>query len=176
MAVPVFKNRTHEPAVESTITSGRGQRLHRGRLRVVPLDEADAVLEGEVTGYSLEAIAFDRTAVVRAYRLRVTLNVQFRDLRRSTMLWQQEGLQETSDFQVAGSVSDTVAREEGAVGRPRSRSGARSSTSRWTAFSGRPAVTVDYAGFSEPRRRDRWRRSCCCTDPSRSFSTTRWRA
>ena len=31
------------------------------------------------------------------------------------MLWQQEGLRGESDFQVAGQVSDTIAREEGAV-------------------------------------------------------------
>jgi hypothetical protein len=33
----------------------------------------------------------------------------------STLLWRQEGLQETSDFQMQGSVSDTVARGQGAV-------------------------------------------------------------
>jgi hypothetical protein len=41
--------------------------------------------------------------------------VQFRDVRRSTVLWRQEGLQETSDFQVSGQVSDTIAQGQGAV-------------------------------------------------------------
>jgi len=86
-----------------------------GRVRVVPLAEADAILEGEVVGYSLEGLAFDQSAIVRAYRLRLTLNVEFRDVKRSEMLWRQEGLQETSDFQVEGTVSDTVARGQGAV-------------------------------------------------------------
>ena len=31
------------------------------------------------------------------------------------MLWRQEGLSETSDFQVQGQVSDTIARGRGAV-------------------------------------------------------------
>ncbi|HWO06525.1 MAG TPA: hypothetical protein VNQ54_17120 [Methylomirabilota bacterium] len=31
------------------------------------------------------------------------------------MLWRQEGLSETSDFQVQGQVSDTIARARGAV-------------------------------------------------------------
>jgi len=44
-----------------------------------------------------------------------TLNVEFRDAKRSAMLWRRKGLQETSDFQVEGSVSDTVARGQGAV-------------------------------------------------------------
>jgi len=116
VAVPIFKNRTLEPGVESAITSGVVNAFSSGgRVRVVPLAEADAILEGEVVGYALEGLAFDRSAVVRAYRLRLTLNVEFRDVKRSAMLWRQEGLQETSDFQVEGSVSDTVARGQGAV-------------------------------------------------------------
>ena len=111
VAVPIFKNRTFEPGVESVVNAFSSG----GRVRVVPLAEADAILEGEVVGYSLEGLAFDRSAIVRAYRLRLTLNVEFRDVKRSEMLWRQEGLQETSDFQVEGTVSDTVARGQGAV-------------------------------------------------------------
>ena len=116
VAVPIFKNRTLEPGVESAITSWVVNAFSSGgRVRVVPLAEADAILEGEVVGYSLEGVAFDRSSIVRAYRLRLTLNVEFRDVKRSAMLWRQEGLQETSDFQVEGTVSDTVARGQGAV-------------------------------------------------------------
>jgi len=111
VAVPIFKNRTLEPGVESVVNAFSSG----GRVRVVPLAEAAAILEGEVVGYSLEGLAFDRSAIVRAYRLRLTLNVEFRDVKRSAMLWRQEGLQEASDFQVEGTVSDTVARGQGAV-------------------------------------------------------------
>lgn len=116
VAVPIFKNRTLEPGVESAITSGVVNAFSSGgRVKVVPLDEADAVLQGEVVGYSLDGLSFDTNANVRAYRLRLVLNVEFRDVRRSAMLWRQEGLSETSDFQVAGQVSDTIARGQGAV-------------------------------------------------------------
>jgi Lipopolysaccharide-assembly len=116
VAVPIFKNRTLEAGVETAITSGVVNAFSSGgRLRVVPPGEADAVLEGEVVGYSLDGLAFDQNANVRAYRLRLVLNVQFRDVRRSALLWREEGLQETSDFQVAGQVSDTLARGQGAV-------------------------------------------------------------
>lgn len=116
VAVPIFKNRTLEPGVESAITSGVVNAFSSGgRVKVVPLDEADAILEGEVVSYSLDGLTFDRNANVRAYRLRLVLNVEFRDVRRSAMLWRQEGLSETSDFQVAGQVSDTIARGQGAV-------------------------------------------------------------
>lgn len=116
VAVPIFKNRTLEPGVESAITSGVVNAFSNGgRVKVVPIDEADAVLQGEVVGYSLDGLSFDTNANVRAYRLRLVLNVEFRDVRRSAMLWRQEGLSETSDFQVAGQVSDTIARGQGAL-------------------------------------------------------------
>jgi outer membrane lipopolysaccharide assembly protein LptE/RlpB len=116
VAVPIFKNRTLEPGVESAITAGVVNAFSSGgRVKVVPIDEADAILQGEVVGYSLDGLSFDTNANVRAYRLRLVLNVEFRDVRRSAMLWRQEGLSETSDFQVAGQVSDTIARGQGAV-------------------------------------------------------------
>ncbi len=116
VAVPVFENRTREPGVESAITSGVVNALtDGGRVKVVPPDQADAILEGDVVAYSLDGLAFDRNANVRAYRLRLVPNVEFRDVRRSALLWREEGLERTSDFQVEGQVSDTVARGQGAV-------------------------------------------------------------
>ena len=107
---------TLEPGVESAITSGVvTASSNGGRLKVVSVEEADSIREGEVVGYSLTGLTFDRNANVRAYRLQLVLNVQFRDVRRSAMPWRQEGLQEVSDFQVQGQVSDTIARGQGAV-------------------------------------------------------------
>ena len=50
------------------------------------------------------------------FRLRVRLNIQFRDVRNNTMLWRQEGIEERSDFRVGGQVSETISAErEGAA-------------------------------------------------------------
>lgn len=116
VAVPTFRNKTQEPAVENTLTAAVISAFAgSGKLRVVPLSEADAVLEGEVVGYQIESVAVDRRINVREYRLVVTMNIQFRDLRRNAMLWRQEGLQEKADFRVPGQVAETISREEGAV-------------------------------------------------------------
>ena len=116
VAVSMFANRTNEPAVEAMLTRAIAEAFARsGRLRVVSLAEADAILEGEVTGYEIASIAFDPRANVRQYRLIVTLNVQFRDVREDRILFQQTGLQERADFRVLGAVSETIAREETAL-------------------------------------------------------------
>jgi len=116
VAVPVFTNRTSEPAVESSLTSAVIEAYARnGRLRVVKPEDADAILDGEVVGYSVQSIAFDNQANVRQYRLLVTMNLKLRDVRRNAVLFEQQGLREKSDFQVQGAVSQTIGAEEGAV-------------------------------------------------------------
>jgi hypothetical protein len=112
----VFGNRTGEPAVENLITRAVIEAFStNGRLRVVGADAADAILEGDVVGYRLESIAFDPRANVRQYRLLVTLNVRFRDVRRNTVLFRRDGFQEKADFRVLGAVSETISREETAL-------------------------------------------------------------
>jgi outer membrane lipopolysaccharide assembly protein LptE/RlpB len=116
VAVPIFRNTTREPAVESLITRAVVEAFStNGRLKVVGSSEADAVLDGEITGYSVASIAFDKDSNVRLYRLIVTLNLRMRDVKRNAVLFQQNGVQEQSDFRVLGQVSQTISREETAL-------------------------------------------------------------
>jgi len=57
VAVPVFTNRTSEPAVENILTQAVVQAFStNGRLRVVKPEQADAILEGEVVDYQIQAL------------------------------------------------------------------------------------------------------------------------
>jgi lipopolysaccharide assembly LptE-like protein len=118
VAVPMFKNLTQQPAVENVITAAVVSAFASGgRLKVVPVERADSILEGEIVGYSVESIAYDSSINAQAFRLRVKVNIQFRDVRDNSMLWRQEGLEERSDFRVSGQVSQTLSAErEGATG------------------------------------------------------------
>lgn len=116
VAVPVFTNRTAEPAIESFLTQAVVEAFAtNGRLRVVTPVEADAILEGEVVGYEIQALAFDPRASIRQYRLLVTMNLKFRDVRRNAILFEQARFQEKADFRVIGAVSQTISREESAL-------------------------------------------------------------
>src|SRR5438128_2045895 len=106
VAVPVFMNRTSEPAVENILTQAVVQAFStNGRLRVVKPDQADAILEGEVVDYQILALAFDPRANIQQYRLVVTMNLRMRDVRSNTLLFEQPRFQEKSDFRVFGAVS-----------------------------------------------------------------------
>jgi outer membrane lipopolysaccharide assembly protein LptE/RlpB len=116
VAVPVFRNRTSEPGVENFLTGAVVEAFStNGRLRVVRPDRADSILEGEVVGYQVQSIAYDPQANVQQYRLVVTLNLRFRDVRREEVLFEQQNLQERSDFRTLGVVAQTISREETAL-------------------------------------------------------------
>ena len=116
VAVPLFANRTPEPGVENLLTQAVVEAFAKnGRLRVVQPAAADSILEGEVVGYRLEALAFDPRESIRQYRLVVTLNLRFRDVKRNSLLFEEPRLQEQADFRVVGAVSQTISREESAL-------------------------------------------------------------
>jgi outer membrane lipopolysaccharide assembly protein LptE/RlpB len=116
VSVPIFVNRTQEPAVEGFITRAVVEAFStNGRLRIAPSGQADAILDGEIIGYEVIAIAFDQAANIRQYRLVVTLNLRMRDVRENRVLFQQTGVHEQADFRVLGTVSQTISREETAL-------------------------------------------------------------
>lgn len=116
VAVPVFQNRTPVPAVENFLTTAVVNAFAtNGRLRVTRVEQADAILEGDIVGYSLTSIAFDSLANVRQYRLTVTLNLKFRDVRRNDVIFQRNGYSDRADFVVPGTVAETIAATETAL-------------------------------------------------------------
>ena len=116
IAVPIFVNRTQQPAVEGVITRAIVDAFAtNGRLRVVRTEDADSILEGEVLQYNVNAIAVDPSLNVQQYRLGVTLNLRMRDVRLNRLLFEQANFSEQADFLVAGSVAQTISIEAGAL-------------------------------------------------------------
>jgi outer membrane lipopolysaccharide assembly protein LptE/RlpB len=116
VSVPVLQNRTQVPAVENFMTTALLNAFTtNGRLRVTTVERADAILEGEVVGYTLQAISYDATANVRQFRLTLTLNLRFRDVRQNKVLLQRSGYSDRADFAVVGTVADTIVASENAI-------------------------------------------------------------
>jgi outer membrane lipopolysaccharide assembly protein LptE/RlpB len=116
VAVPVFQNRTAVPAVENFLTNAVVNAFStNGRLRVTGVSQADSVLEGEITNYYLQSIAYDSAANIRQFRLTVTLNLRFRDLRKNEVLFQRTNYADRADFAVPGTVAETITASEGAL-------------------------------------------------------------
>lgn len=117
--VPVLVNKTAEPGIEDFITQALTQAVvQSGRVRIAAnAQAADAILEGSIVEYRLASLSFDRSANVTSYRLTIGLALTFTDLKQNKVLWKQDRIEERADFQVAGQVTQTLAREEQAVQR-----------------------------------------------------------
>ncbi|HLC39994.1 MAG TPA: LptE family protein [Methylomirabilota bacterium] len=116
IAIPVFVNRTQEPGVENLITQGVVEAfVNNGQLKVTEPSSADAILEGEVVGYHVSSISFNAAQNITEYRLQITLNLQFRDVKANRASWRREGMQEKADFKVPGQQVTTISREDRAL-------------------------------------------------------------
>ena len=76
--------------------------------------DADAILDGEVTGYNVFSIAFDQNANVRQYRLMVTLNLLLRDRRKNECCSSRPGCASRPTSGPAP-CRETISREETAL-------------------------------------------------------------
>ena len=116
VAVPIFQNRTPVPAVENFLTNAVVNAFStNGRLHVTTVDQADSILDGVITNYNLTSIAYDAAANIRQFRLTVTLDLKFRDVRRNEVLFQRFNYSDRADFAVPGTVAETITTSETAL-------------------------------------------------------------
>ena len=99
IAVPVFQNRTAQPALEEEVTTAIVNRLIRGsKLRVVPEEQADLIVNGAVTGYRNSVFGFNATEKAEEYQVAVTLSVTVRDRVKNRELWRDDQLVRTANY------------------------------------------------------------------------------
>ncbi|MGP0628658.1 LPS assembly lipoprotein LptE [Nitrospina sp. 32_T5] len=81
IAIPVFDNVSQEPVINRNLTERvRQSFLRDGRLRLVKSTaNADLVLTGKLTAYSIRAVAFDDRDVVTEYWVYIDIDVVVKD-------------------------------------------------------------------------------------------------
>lgn len=104
--IPIFRNGTLEEGIEVKLTEAlRSQILEDGRLRLADgLQDAEAVIQGEVREFTLRPISFNRQDRVREYRLRITVQVTLRDLENNRVLLDQT-LRADREYRVSEALS-----------------------------------------------------------------------
>jgi TolB-like protein len=103
IAVMPFANRTERPEIDQRVTESVAEELtRRGGYKVVTdRQRGDAVLEGTVTSYKTTPVQL--TAAGRASRVetRVILSAVLRDRVSDEVLWSQEGLSFSEQYDVS---------------------------------------------------------------------------
>lgn len=92
IAVPVFGNKTHyhdyTRKVEVELSEGvRRAFLSNGRLKVVPRDEADLILEGVVLKFERQTLRSDRLGEAVESQVRILCRVSLYDVREAKYMF-----------------------------------------------------------------------------------------
>ena len=60
-----------------------------GRLEIVSPEKADAIIEGTIRKYFLEPLLYDANNVVIQYRLKMVVDILFKDVKSNKIIWEQ---------------------------------------------------------------------------------------
>jgi hypothetical protein len=110
IAVPVFRNETLQSAIEEDVTRQVIDRFQRDNsLKIAEVNDADAVLEGTLTGYDNRVYRFNDAEQAEEYIVVLTLNITVKDRVKNKDMWQQEGMQTTATYLLSGEQARTEA-------------------------------------------------------------------
>jgi len=100
IAVPNFKNYTHEPGIEIQVTNGVIERFQvDGTLDVVSQEEADLLLIGEIIDYKREGLRFSsRTDLTTEFRVTIAVRLTCKNLKTGEIMWVAERVEGEAAF------------------------------------------------------------------------------
>ena len=99
IAIPVFENKTSEPDLGALFAGAlRRQFMQKGNMKVVPVDEAEAVFRGTIKNIHVTSVAHNPSDVVSLrvsveYRVYVTLDVRCEEKQSKKVLWSAPAFQ-----------------------------------------------------------------------------------
>ena len=91
------------PGLEIGITNAIIRRLEKdGNLKVVKQEEADAILECELTRFEQEGVRFTSLESVGEYRLFIVVNAKLINAKTKQVIWQEPNFSGDADYFVSG--------------------------------------------------------------------------
>jgi hypothetical protein len=130
VGVPVFKDRTNKAGLDVRITQDDVQELmKRGRFEVVPdATDVDAVVEGELLSYVVQAVGFNAgtgfgatpqpgSAEVSRYTITVTAKVRYTKVGAAEPIWSNDAFFVREEYDLGSDPASLFDRENQAVER-----------------------------------------------------------
>ncbi len=114
ITVTTFSNNTIQYGIEEKLVKKVTEEFLRdGQLEVVQRkDQADALLLGEVSQYTLEPISYDIHDVVEEYKLWITVDFRMKDLTTGQVLWEENDMEADTTYFVTSDAGRLVETQE----------------------------------------------------------------
>jgi hypothetical protein len=106
IAIPVFENKTSEPNAGAIFAGALRERfMHAGTMKVVPVEDAQAVFKGTVKSIAIQAIAHHPVNVVSnrytvENRLFITLDIRCEEKETHKVLWSDPAFSYSKVYQI----------------------------------------------------------------------------
>ncbi|MBI5049111.1 MAG: LptE family protein [Deltaproteobacteria bacterium] len=112
ISIPFFKNQVRKPDVETIITTALVDEFVKSGIVKVVDENAEAILNGAVTGYNLTPVSFNSTDVIQEYRLTIKIEIELVRSSDGKILWEDKNITDYEDFKVsAADINTTKAAE-----------------------------------------------------------------
>ena len=102
ISVPMFKNATNQPNIESLATNAVIEQLNVDRTLQVVDRDPDLLLECAIVGYVRTAIRYAEGTRPQEYRLTVIASATLRDVREGKDMWAKRPISGDFDFRAGG--------------------------------------------------------------------------
>ena len=110
VGIPQLVNNTTFFQIEQVLTEKiRAEFIGRGNYVVIPdTTGADAVISGQVTGLSVQPTGFTDQQLASRYIFTITMKVAFTDTRTNMVLWSNDSLSFSSEYELATRGADVL--------------------------------------------------------------------
>ncbi len=118
LAVPILGNPTLEPELAPILTASIRDQFARTRaIRLVRTEDAQAILRGQVAGFSVDTVAFDPQGLALEYRATLTLGLTLTDPAGARIFWADPAVTGTDTYRAASDPLVTESNRREAVRR-----------------------------------------------------------
>jgi outer membrane lipopolysaccharide assembly protein LptE/RlpB len=116
IAVEIFRNRTAQTGLETTLTNDLLFQFTRAEaIRVTTLSESETLLRGTIQRLVLTPIAYTGTSTTTQQRAILTVDFSLFTTGDSRLLWEKKGISEEEAFDVGDDKTETSANLEAAL-------------------------------------------------------------
>ena len=106
--IETFQNQTDQPNLDNLLRSKLISTFQNdGNLKIAPLNSADTILQGQIIGYTRQALRYEDDEAIREYRLQIVVNFKFQDLVKDTVLVEETNFDGDTTFYLTGSSAKT---------------------------------------------------------------------
>lgn len=97
--IPIERVYAYQPGLEIDITNAIIKRMQQdGNLKIVPRDEADAILVSKLIGFEQEGLRFTSLESIEEYRLFAVLNLKLVDAKTKKSIWEEPNFSGDSEY------------------------------------------------------------------------------